>query len=190
MIELPKIKRTQYAILGLLNIAPMSGYDIKKYIETSIGYFWAENYGAIYPTLNQLYKNGLVTKEEKCNGSRPNSKIYTITEQGQNTLLCWLREKVETEKIRDELLLKLFFGDLLSIDENIKRIEEEKKQKEILLNTLNHIESMIKQSKKLHQHKEHELNYRLMTVLRGKYEVDADIKWCETCLMMLEDMKK
>lgn len=189
MIILPKGKKTQYAILGLLNIMPMSGYDIKKYIEQSISYFWTENYGAIYPTLNQLYKNGLVTKEEKINANKPNSKIYTITEQGRCTLLNWLKEKLEPEKIRDELLLKIFFGNLLSIEENIQRIEEEKRQKQLLLDTLTGIESMLKELKITHRHKEQELNYQLMTVLKGKYEVEADIDWCVTCLMILENMK-
>jgi DNA-binding PadR family transcriptional regulator len=31
---------TEVAVLGLLTRGPMSGYDLKKSAETSVGYFW------------------------------------------------------------------------------------------------------------------------------------------------------
>lgn len=184
---MPKVKKTQFAILGILYVSPMSGYDIKKYIEKSIGYFWAENYGAIYPTLNQMHKGGLVTKHEQINNHGPNSKIYSITQLGQHTLLIWLNKKVESERIRDELLLKLFFGNLISIDENINHIKEEKNQKQELLQQLITIENKLRTLIHQNDSRKQELSYKLMTVLRGKYEVMADIKWCDECLSMLSD---
>ena len=38
---------TGKALLGLLSIAPMSGYDIRQLIPWSIGQFWSESYGQI-----------------------------------------------------------------------------------------------------------------------------------------------
>jgi hypothetical protein len=40
---------TPYAILGLLSIEPMSGYDIRANLEESLAHFWSESYGQIYP---------------------------------------------------------------------------------------------------------------------------------------------
>ena len=42
---------TPNALLGLLSLRPMSGYDIRQVISESIGYFWSESYGQIYPGL-------------------------------------------------------------------------------------------------------------------------------------------
>ena len=46
--------KSKYAILGMLSIEPMSGYDIKKEVEKSISNFWTESYGQIYPVLRNL----------------------------------------------------------------------------------------------------------------------------------------
>lgn len=41
--------QTSYVILGLLSIAPnQTGYDIRKAVEETVGYFWSESYGQIY----------------------------------------------------------------------------------------------------------------------------------------------
>ena len=49
-----KINKTKYAILGVLSQMSGSGYDIKKCCDTSIAYFWNENYGHIYPVLKKM----------------------------------------------------------------------------------------------------------------------------------------
>ena len=185
-----KAKKTQYAILGLLNIRPMTGYDIKKYIENTIGYFWNENYGAIYPMLKKLCQEELITKKEIENDTTPNSKLYTITDKGNYAFINWLKAKVNKEKIRDELSLKLFFGSNLSVEENINRLLEEKKENESLLIILKDFEAMIAHLIKNNAERYYQLNYQLMTVLRGKFEIIANIEWCVHCLKMLEDMKE
>ncbi len=39
-------------MLGALSIEPMSGYDIKNLLGRTVGHFWNEGYGQIYPTLS------------------------------------------------------------------------------------------------------------------------------------------
>ena len=57
------VNKTKYAILGVLDTFPGSGYDIKKYCDKSISYFWNENFGHIYPVLKQMENEGLVSKK-------------------------------------------------------------------------------------------------------------------------------
>ncbi len=59
-----EIGATPNALLGLLSLEPMSGYDIRQMISRSIGYFWSESYGQIYPGLKRLAAEGLVVKED------------------------------------------------------------------------------------------------------------------------------
>jgi len=40
--------------LGMLTEGEASGYDLKKHFERSVGHFWSESYGRIYPMLAQL----------------------------------------------------------------------------------------------------------------------------------------
>ncbi|UCB53625.1 MAG: PadR family transcriptional regulator, partial [Candidatus Zixiibacteriota bacterium] len=48
---MPRANKTEFAVLGLLSLSPMSGYDMKAFISQSIGYFWQESYGQLYPAL-------------------------------------------------------------------------------------------------------------------------------------------
>ena len=55
----------EYAILGVLQYKPVTGYDIKKMIEKIISDFWAESNGQLYPTLNHLVEKGYISFEER-----------------------------------------------------------------------------------------------------------------------------
>ena len=55
-----KPRSSRFALLGLLALRPMSGYEIRKTIERSISNFWNESFGQIYPTLADLVAEGLV----------------------------------------------------------------------------------------------------------------------------------
>lgn len=39
----------EYIILGLLMEGPMSGYEMKKTIDSSVGLFYRASYGSLYP---------------------------------------------------------------------------------------------------------------------------------------------
>ncbi|AKA68713.1 PadR family transcriptional regulator [Clostridium scatologenes] len=58
-----KINKTKYALLGVLTLSSGSGYDIKKFCDSSIGHFWNENYGHIYPVLKKMEEEELITKK-------------------------------------------------------------------------------------------------------------------------------
>ncbi len=113
-----KDNKTIYAILGLLHHEPFSGYDIRKRIETSVGYFWDAGYGQIYPALRKMAAAGLVTSETEKNEGRPDRKVHALTEKGRLELHKWLEEPAAREYVRYEILLKLFFGSLVPAKRN------------------------------------------------------------------------
>lgn len=125
-------KKMNYVLLGLLSHESMTGYEIKKRLDNSLRFFWGGSYGSIYPTLNQLEKEGMVTKENTSSNGR--EKIsYSITESGKECLKDWLEKPIEKDEIRFETLLKLFFGNEIGLDGAIKHIDRfEKKCKEEL----------------------------------------------------------
>ncbi|MGD0706204.1 MAG: PadR family transcriptional regulator [Trebonia sp.] len=53
----------EFAVLGLLHRAPMHGYELSKQLNMLLGTFRALSYGTLYPCLNKLYAEGLITKE-------------------------------------------------------------------------------------------------------------------------------
>src|SRR5271170_2548708 len=100
---------TADALLGMLTMEPMSGYKLKQRIQCTIGNFWSESYGQIYPALKRLEKKGLV--QARAEGKRAR-KVYSITGAGRAHLRVWLEIEPRRRGARNELLLKLFFGAL------------------------------------------------------------------------------
>ena len=80
----------RYIILGLVATEPLTGYEIKKWVDCSVRFFWDISYGQIYPTLRQLTQEGMLTMEEKVQKAGPVRKVYTITKTGREELLSWL----------------------------------------------------------------------------------------------------
>ena len=58
-------KKMDCVLLGLLSHEPLTGYEIKKRMDTTLKLFWNASYGSIYPTLNGMERDGYVTKEAK-----------------------------------------------------------------------------------------------------------------------------
>src|SRR5262249_43364371 len=106
-----KSPRSKYAILGMLSIRPMSGYDIKKAIEGSVNYFWTESYGQIYPMLKHLVGQRLVTKTIKKQTGKPDRHVYALTEHGRKELRTWLTGQVRPRVARRELLFKVYVSE-------------------------------------------------------------------------------
>jgi PadR family transcriptional regulator, regulatory protein AphA len=100
---MPKINKTLYAILGVLSIKPGSGYDIKKFCDKGISHFWNENFGHIYPVLQSMYSNGLITKEVIMGEGKPSRNVYQITQKGRDVLRDWLMKPIEKTPIRSEV---------------------------------------------------------------------------------------
>lgn len=115
--------KTKYAVLGMLNLSPKCGYDIKKELERDSLFFWNESYGQIYPMLKQLMREEMTTCEVVERQDQPDMKIYTITEAGREELARWLRQPAEQYPVRNELLLKMLFGASSSRDMNVAHLE-------------------------------------------------------------------
>src|ERR1039457_3376514 len=106
-----KRNQTAYVILGLLSIEPdQSGYDIHKTVEGSVGHFWGESYGQIYPALKRLAAEGLIVGNTSPKGAKKRRQEYSITEAGRACLREWLALPFQNDPPRNEFLLKLFFG--------------------------------------------------------------------------------
>jgi PadR family transcriptional regulator AphA len=110
---------TAKVILGMLALGARTGYDIKRAIDLSTRFFWNASYGQIYPELHRLEERGLVSATPDPPGGRRRTS-YTLTTAGRAALRAWLRDDTTlTFEARDESVLRLFFGDLLSRDDVI-----------------------------------------------------------------------
>ena len=99
------------AILGILNVMPMTGYDLKhQAFDATVRHFWPADQSQIYRTLNKLAEDNLVTGTIEAQDERPDRKVYAITPAGQTALDEWLKSDQAVPTLRDPLLVQLFFG--------------------------------------------------------------------------------
>jgi DNA-binding PadR family transcriptional regulator len=164
----------------------MSGYDIKKAVEGSINYFWTESYGQIYPMLKSLVAERLVTKTVKKQGGKPDRHVYTLTTRGRKELHTWLAGRVMPTVERNELLLKLCFGEESSLVVNREHVEEYRKLQTELHETIRAIERNIRSQRP----ESPDAPYWLMTVNYGKRISKARIDWCDETLAKLDKIAR
>lgn len=176
-----KENKTLYAILGMLSHEDLTGYDIKKRIDNSIRFFWDAGFGQIYPNLKILEKDGLVTKRIEAGENRPNRIIYSITERGREELKKWLAVPVGDEQVRYEILLKLFFGSLLPVEKNIKKIEEFRDRNRANLEIMQGFKSCLRDA--LKESEDH--LYYLLTVLLGEKIYRTHMEWADEAIELL-----
>ena len=109
-----------YAILGLLNTRPMTGYDLKKIIQKSSYLYWSGNNNQIYKGLLHLQNEGLVTSQTEHQEGSPSKKIYTISEDGKQELRKWILESPkEPPEFKKEFLIQLACSGDLDVEEII-----------------------------------------------------------------------
>lgn len=176
--------RTHFAILGFLTHGPMSGYDIKKLVAESTENFWSESFGTIYPALRELAKQGLVEKSDAPSEGGRARHVYSITGPGREVLATWLREPTPPPPVRDELLLKLFFGACSDRSTNRAQILAYRDRRARDLERYRAIAERLQRERA----DASDLPYWLLTLRSGEHVHEAYIAWCDEALAVLEDI--
>lgn len=103
---------TAGSILGFLaSFGSLTGWELNKVIDTSIGNFWNVTRSQVYRELRNLATRGLVVQGDS--GPRDRTP-YDITEAGRAALHIWLARDPGGDVIRHRLLLTVFFRDHLA----------------------------------------------------------------------------
>jgi PadR family transcriptional regulator AphA len=133
---------TEAALLGLLRTQPMSGYDLRKDVERSVGYFWAPAKTQIYATLPKLVEAGYATQRKIAQDARPDKTIYTITAAGRDALRDWVENApLEGGQGRNLILLKLFFGEDADPESLRRQVDERRHDAERMLDELRELDA-------------------------------------------------
>ena len=174
---MPPPNRTRLALLGFLSWGPMSGYGLRKLIDGSISNFWTESYGQIYPMLRQLEREGLARSTRSSRGRRGRT-LYTISADGRAELERWLAAPIEPRPLRNELLLKLFFGARSKPAALRRHLETYRAERASLLARYARIREMLEGIARPPP----DLSWWLMTLNYGEREAKAQLQWAESAL--------
>jgi DNA-binding PadR family transcriptional regulator len=173
---------TVESLLGVLSLGPMSGYEMRQFMERSTGNFWSESFGQIYPALKSMLRDGLVTIVDGGEDSRAGKKVYRITEAGEQQLRRWLGAPAKPQVRRHELLLKVFFGDRAERGTIAAHVAEYRHRFAEDLERYEGIQRRLKVEYKAHP----AMPFWLMTLRFGVTEAKALMGWCDETLAELK----
>ena len=174
----------KHALLGFINYGPMTGYELKKFFDTSVAHFWNAELSQIYPALKAMESEGLVEMKVEVQEDRPNRKVYSITEPGRRELLGWLAKPSEREQVREPILIKVFFGSSLSKQELISVLQNCADETRTALTYLQHAHQFVDkfvESIGL----EHEALFWQLTVDCGLKVHRAELDWTEEAIQKI-----
>jgi PadR family transcriptional regulator, regulatory protein AphA len=111
----------------MLRLGARTGYDIKRAIDFSTRFFWSASFGQIYPELHRLEERGLIKAQSDPRGGVKRTS-YRLTKAGETALREWLTDAESFMfEMRDEHLLRFFFGDLLTRDEVVANLRAQQR---------------------------------------------------------------
>ncbi len=96
------------AIMTALLDTDLSGSELSRDFEASLGFFWQASHQQIYQELHKLADKGWLNRREVYQPGRPNRIVYGLTQSGRTALAEWVFNKTRMQPAKDELLLKLY----------------------------------------------------------------------------------
>src|SRR5579871_3359969 len=104
------------AILACLTERPMTGYELAKTFDSSIGFFWKADHQQIYRELSKLRERGHIQGREVVQSGKPNKLVYTLTSEGKAAFRHWAARPSTPASIKDDLLVRLYALDAVDIE--------------------------------------------------------------------------
>lgn len=117
-----------HAIMTSLLDADLSGLELARDFEKSMGFFWQASHQQIYQELRKLAEKGWLNKREVHQSGKPNKIVYGLTLAGRQALAAWVYGPTRMQPTKDELLLKLYNLDEDNAEHLIGEITERREQ--------------------------------------------------------------
>ncbi|MGC0211737.1 PadR family transcriptional regulator [Streptomyces levis] len=114
----------RHAVLAALLDGELSGYQLAKAFDVGVANFWYARPQQLYAELTRLEKDGLVAGREVPQESRPNKRLFQVTDAGLAELETFTAASAKPAFVRDDLLVKVQAADRVDIDDLVTQLGE------------------------------------------------------------------
>jgi len=180
-----RTQSTQYPILGLLCIKPLSGYDLRAEIEGTLSSFWRESEGQIYPTLRMLEETGQIVRIEGQRKRARERQVYAITDLGRQHLRAWIAEEPRMQSPRNEFLLKVWMMRHGPEGAVLAHIRQHRQQVAIRMAAAVELQKLVERNKSFPDFPVWQTLFRYGALMR-----EAELAWCDETLAALEPLER
>lgn len=178
----------RFGLLGLLSYYDMTGYDLNKAFESSLQFMWNAKSSQIYRELKKMEKEGLVSSRLESQQKKFNKKIYTITIAGKKAFQKWVETFPDqlSAPIRNEFIVRVFFGHNLNAENLTFEIMRFKKQREEKLQILTKVSESAKKAA-ARDGLEDSFFYWALTIKKARKEIKAELEWADETIAALKE---
>ncbi|MDX1498984.1 MAG: PadR family transcriptional regulator [Woeseiaceae bacterium] len=177
----------KHILLGML-AEPASGYDLKKEFDRSLRNFWHAELSQIYPGLNRLEDEGLLTSHQEESPSGPPRRVYRRAAAGRKAVLDWLQSGPQIGRERMSYLAQVYF--LGEFDDPDEAFDFMRRLREHTAARLAKLESIEREWRAGDPRYPDELPdadfYAQLTLALGLKRVRAMLEWCDESLARME----
>ena len=114
----------RHAVLAALLDGEYSGYQLAKAFDVGVANFWHALPQQLYAELAKLEKEGLVTGRQVVQETRPNKRLFRVSDAGLAELEEFAAAASKPSFIRDDLLVKVQAVDRTGAGPVIEQLEE------------------------------------------------------------------
>ncbi|WP_411107081.1 PadR family transcriptional regulator [Streptomyces sp. cmx-4-9] len=114
----------RHAVLAALLDGEFSGYELAKSFDIGVANFWHALPQQLYAELARLERDGLVEGRQVVQETRPNKRLFRVTEAGRAELEEFAAAASKPSVIRDDLLVKVQTADRIGSAAVIGQLEE------------------------------------------------------------------
>jgi DNA-binding PadR family transcriptional regulator len=172
----------RHAILALLAGEPRHGYELKQAIEQTFGAAWPPlNIGQVYTTLGRLERDGFVVSCLVEQGSRPDKRVYEITEAGRVELAAWIDAPIAGARLKDEFFTKLVLLHLPGMNGGVEPAALIARQRREYLQQLRGLNELVLREQVAG-------NGTVSLLIEGAIlHLQADLRWLDLCEARLRE---
>lgn len=119
----------ELAILGLLHDAPMHGYELRKQVNSLLGWGRAFSYGTLYPTLKDLVRKGFLAEDSQGGpntsprAGRRGKIVYKLTPEGKEHFADLMAEAGPSSWDDDQFGVHFAFFGRADVDTRMRILE-------------------------------------------------------------------
>ena len=176
----------KHAIMTALLEDNMSGFELARAFDASLGFFWRATHQQIYQELKKLADKRLLRSEIIPQAGKPKKIVYSITPSGRDFMNKWVYEETKVQETKDDLFVKLYN---LS-DDNVSQLIHEVEQRRDQVMQRLYIYERIRRS---HYDNPEALPTRRKGIFLalgwGTAHGEQFLQWCDSALEMLSSCK-
>ncbi|QFU75235.1 PadR family transcriptional regulator [Halioglobus maricola] len=175
------------AIMTSLLDADLSGSELARDFEKSMGFFWQASHQQIYQELRKLAEKGWLNKREVNQSGRPNKIVYGLTMSGREALADWVFGPTKVQATKDELLLKLYNLTENNVEHMVGEIS---RRREEVMQRLYLYEAI----RRRHYAAPEDLPVRhkgvFLALQSGIHQGEQFLTWCDEAMQLLGTVEK